>query len=159
MSGIQIIQTLEGLDVAIDFAARLENEQLGELRDSVGVLIEGQTKRRIRDEKTSPDGSPWPDNGRDNPIMVESGALADSIFSSVSGEEIQIGTPLIYGAQRHFGGIIKAKNAPRLVFSISGKTVAVPQVEQLARPFLGLSSENSDELEMMLADYLGGLVQ
>ncbi|MFA0026812.1 phage morphogenesis protein, partial [Vibrio sp. 10N.261.49.A5] len=31
-----------------------------ELLDSLGGIVESQTRRRIADEKTAPDGSPWP---------------------------------------------------------------------------------------------------
>lgn len=154
MSGIQIDFRLEGLDVAIDFAARLESAEMGELRENIGVLIEGQTTRRIRSEKTSPDGETWEDNGRDNPIMEDSGDLADSIFSQVAGDDIEVGTPLIYGAQRHFGGTIKAKDAPKLVFTVGGKTVAVEEVTQHARPFLGVSADNGVEIEAMVESFL-----
>ncbi|MEL6785122.1 MAG: phage virion morphogenesis protein, partial [Pseudomonadota bacterium] len=122
MSGLSLNLTLEGMDLAMDFATRLSALDMGELREGVGGLIESQTKRRIMSEKTSPDGEAWADNGRDNPIMNDTGSLNDSIAYAVAGENITVGSGLIYAAQRQFGGVIKAVNAQRLVFTVGGKT-------------------------------------
>ncbi|MBO6553254.1 MAG: phage virion morphogenesis protein [Roseitalea sp.] len=146
--------TAEGLEEAIAAIAAYENLDKRELLEGVGALVESQTKRRIMSEKQSPGGEAWPDNNADNPVMVLSGALHDSIAFQVDGEAIFVGSSLVYAAQRHFGGVIKAKNAEKLAFTINGQTVFVDQVEQPAREFLGISADNASEIEQAVVAFL-----
>lgn len=46
-----------------------------------------------------------------------------------------VGTNLIYARQREYGGVIKAKNAPFLVFEIDGRIIRTKSVYQPATPY------------------------
>lgn len=65
-----------------------------------------------------------------------SGDLARSINYKVKGNRVVIGTNLKYGRIHEFGGTIKAKNSPFLVFRIGKQWISVKQVVIPDRPFL-----------------------
>ena len=75
------------------------NDYKAELLDSIGAVVESQTRRRIADEKTAPDGSawaPWSDayaktrHGNQSLLQGE-GALLDSIEYQVERGKVRIG--------------------------------------------------------------------
>ncbi|MBU2713732.1 phage virion morphogenesis protein [Zooshikella sp. WH53] len=53
-----------------------------------------------------------------------------------------------------FGGTIKPKNGRYLVFPLGEQTIFAKEVNIPARPFMGLSEENIDEVEQTLSDFL-----
>ncbi len=72
---------------------------------------------------------------------VKTGTLKRYLHSSKptrkSGRwEVQVGTNLRYAAIHEYGGIIKAKNKPFLVFKIDGKLIFTKSVQIPARPYL-----------------------
>lgn len=134
--------------------ARLNDAELAELLYVVSVLIEDQTKLRIADEKTSPDGEPWAPwsaryagtrnakNSRRHSLLVGEGDLRDSIQSFTrgfgSGSEAVVGSPLIYAATHQFGDA--SRNIP-------------------ARPYLGISADNHQKIEELVAGQIEDLLQ
>lgn len=129
--------------------ARLSPELLAQMSDEVGALIEDQTKRRIADDKTAPDGTPWASWSASyearikkrnritaRSLLVGEGNLRDSIQNLVTGTEIRVGTNLEYGAMHQFGGT-KAQ-FPNLWSDIP------------ARPYLGLSIADRTEIEDLI---------
>lgn len=123
--------------------ARLSPGLLAQLSDEVGALVEDQTKRRIADEKTAPDGTPWApwspkyasrlqrrNKVTARSLLVGEDNLRDSIQNLVTGTDIVVGSNLIYAAIHQFGG------------DTSRGHPAIP-----ARPYLGLSIENATEVE------------
>lgn len=123
--------------------AQSKLESLGgiipDLMESVGVLVEGQTRRRLATEKTSPDGEPWelrsPGYAQSlrpgTSILIRSGGMLDSIASEARGNEVSVGSDLVYAAIHQFGGTPDMAPGP----------AAVP-----ARPFLGVSDDNETEI-------------
>ena len=97
----------------------------------VGGLVQRQTVTRIRSEKTAPSGAAWAGwakstarrKRKGDGLMVETGRLMGSISASVAGDTAVIGTNVFYGAFHQEG-------TPKM----------------LARPFLGLSKANEDEV-------------
>jgi phage virion morphogenesis protein len=148
MVGVAIQTSLDAVS-AIKTLSRLSSTELDLISYEVGSLIEDQTKRRIADEKTAPDGTPWapwsaryaeslkrPNRVSPRSLLVGDGNLLESIQNYTAGEQIEVGTPLIYGAVHQFG----YKGIP-------------------ARPYLGLSSENSREIEDLVMERLQELLQ
>jgi phage gpG-like protein len=145
MSGVQI-----QVDIPSDEVDR-RLSRLGllpnfEFLDSIGALVVSQTQRRIDTEKTSPEGEAWKANHKGTDTLVESGALRDTIDHEIDGKSILVGSPLIYARIHQFGGTIVPKEAAHLVFEIGGKTVFVDEVTIPARPFLGISAANQNEI-------------
>ena len=148
MSGVALIISGEEMlaRVAEKLNAAGRRMLLGEMLDGVGALVASQTQRRIAEEKRGPDGKawkPWSEetarrrSGTQSLLFYE-GHLAGSIDHEVAGDEVRVGSGLVYAAIHQFGG-----KAGR------GRQVEIP-----ARPYLGLSDENRDEIEAVVTDWL-----
>lgn len=151
----------ESVDLAL-LDARLQalsDIDLRPLMDALGFEGEAQTRRRIETEKTAPDGTPWEPNKTGNPILEQAGHLLDSITYALRGDdEVEWGSNRIYAAIHQFGGTIKPKDAPYLQFQVNGQWVRVDKVEIPARPYLGISDENWQDMAAIINDYVDGLL-
>ena len=121
----------------------LSRMDLAPLMDEIGATVESQTRRRLSEEKESPDGEVWP--GWSQPysttrhgghsLLEGDGDLVDSIHSVASADEVHVGSNLVYAAIHQFGGEDVGSNIP-------------------ARPYLGLSADNLREIEAAVDDFL-----
>ena len=130
---------------------------MGHLLDLVGALVESQTQKRIHEQKTAPDGTPWPEwsekykaTRHKNQSMLEShGDLLTSIdhvvHAGLGESEVEVGSRLRYSAAQNYGAH----------FSIvsTHHEVNIP-----ARQYLGLSDDNTRELDELVVNYLGTLL-
>ncbi|WP_051340944.1 phage virion morphogenesis protein [Azospirillum halopraeferens] len=115
------------------------------LLDSLGGLVESQTRRRLSQDKEGPNGEPWPDwsdsykaTRRTGHHLLEStGTLIDSVHYMVRGDAVEVGSGMVYAAIHHFGGAEAGK----------------PEIP--ARPWLGVSEEDGREIDEVLGDWLG----
>lgn len=121
--------------------AMLSHLRLSQLYDTLGSEIESQTRRRISEEKTDPDGDEWdewseayaaarPSRGG---LLDLGGGLVDSIAYEVAGDAIIVGSNLVYA----------------LVHQEGHKDMGIP-----ARPYLGVSEENLDDLGQLVVDFI-----
>lgn len=123
----------------------------GDLRPALAeigeVLIESTKQRFV--SQTGPDGQPWPENspvtierkGRNQPLIDITGNLMDAIYYNLVGNDaLEIGSPMQYAAMQQFGGT-KAE-FPFLWGDIP------------ARPFLGISDEDRDEILTIVRTHL-----
>ncbi len=159
MSGLSIAVNVTGLEAVARRIGRLGLFDRALVLENAGALVESQTRRRISDEKTAPDGSAWKANAEGNPILVRSGHLLASIHHKTGGDEVRIGSGLVYSAIHQFGGTITPKKAKALFFTVGGKNVAAQKVTIPARPYLGFSEENKHEIERELTTYIGVLLR
>ena len=159
MASVAIEVQEQGLERALRSIERVTGWDQFELLDIVGRLIQLQTRRRIETEKTAPDGTPWPENRNQTPTLYASGALHNSIDYRATLSAITVGSPLIYAAIHHFGGVIKPKKAKALSFMAGGDRVFAKSVTIPARPYLGLSPDNVDEIEGVVGEFIEGLLQ
>lgn len=150
----------EGLEAVDKALSRLDPLPAGELMEGIARMVQEQTRRRITNEKRAPSGAAWPPNRSGTPILYQSGALARSIDYLVSGETAIVGSGLVYAGVHQHGGTIKPKKAKRLVFRMGNKTIFARKVTIPARPYLGLSAENAedviDQVGRFLQKKLGG---
>ena len=110
---------------------RLERIPVEQMVAFTSSMIVEQTRARISDEKTSPDGTPWQDwsenyKKRREPqhsLLQSTDALLNSITDNVMGEQSQIVANEVYAAAQHFGH----NHIP-------------------ARPFMGISTDNYEEI-------------
>lgn len=115
-----------------------------QLLDEVGFLLSEQTRDRLINEKTSPDGDAWPawspayaaTRGSNHSLLIGEGSagLEGSIQHVVDGDAVEVGSNLVYAAIHQFGGAEVGKNIP-------------------ARAYLGLSDENTAELHQLVIDH------
>lgn len=99
---------IEGIDTA-------PKQQLGE---GIGRLVQEQTRQRIEEDKTAPDGTPWRENRSNNPILFQSGALSRSVDYVADHDGVTVGSGMIYASVHQGGKTIKPKSKKALVFQL-----------------------------------------
>jgi len=129
------------------YRAQQRIEKLGaiakrDLLDGVLGELEDQTHRRIQEEKYGPDGTQWPNwldsyaatRHSGHSLLMGEGDLDDSLTSLIIDDNSgAMGSNLIYAATHQFGD--EDRNI-------------------VARPFLGISQENYDDLAAIVDDFL-----
>ena len=120
---------------------KLQRTRTRGLLDVLGAELESQTRRRIDEEKTSPDGEPWPEwsdayaqtRHGNHELLENEGHLLDSIQYVVDVPDVEVGSNIVYAAAHNDG---------------SGN---IPQ-----RQFIGVSDENEADLLERVNDYMRG---
>lgn len=120
---------------------RLSRLQTSRLLDILGSELESQTRRRIREEKTDPDGvawAPWSDDYKayrsgKGGLLELSGDLGDSITYEVGQDAVTVGSNLVYA----------------LVHQEGDEDMGIPE-----RPYLGVSDENIADLGELVLDFV-----
>lgn len=159
-------------------------ERLGSLRtplNDIAEYLHQSVDSRAR-RQVGPDGSPWAPlsprtikRKKGNKILRESGALLDTLRHRVTNDELDFGTDRPYGAIHQFGGKIEhAARSQQVYFKEKGGVVGNRFVkkrqsnfsqwvshgahtsEMPARPYLGLSSEDENEVLEIIGRYLKG---
>lgn len=144
------------------------NELLARLNQMSGVdkagvmnaIAEGlrtSTLERFRSEE-SPEEIRWKPSIRaarqGGKTLTKSVGLKNSIRVQADETGAAIGTNLVYAATQQFGDerTIRAKASKYLRFQIDGRWVSVPSVRVNipARPFLGISKEDEEEIRAIL---------
>ncbi|MCB1535529.1 MAG: phage virion morphogenesis protein [Rhodoblastus sp.] len=158
--GVGIVVEISGLKLAESLLAKILAFDETELLTAIGAMGESQTRRRISDEKTAPDGAAWPPNREGTSILLRTGGnLLGSVAYIVGSGEVQWGASWEFAHIHQDGAKISAKNAKALFFRIGGQKVAAKSVTIPARPFVGLSDDNRKEIEELVTDVFGRLVQ
>lgn len=131
-------------------------ERVGDLRTpllDIGEYLQQATDQRFR-QQVAPDGSPWAPlspttlaRKKGSRILRESGLLQDTLRHQVDGDELRFGTDRPYGAVHQFGQSRGASGKNR-------RGSPIPWGDIPARPFLGLSREDEDEILAIVSDYL-----
>lgn len=160
---------LEGMREAKGaFAALLDHgNDLTPLADNMGHSLANSAVHRLAVTNVGPDGTPWPDSARTRARGGRtqydrgSGGLAGSITHEVGarGTATEIGSNKPYAAMRQFGGTIVPRSAGGfLVFEAYNdegqlEKIFARSVTQPARPYLGVSPDDADELAGLALDY------
>ncbi|MHB1305353.1 MAG: phage virion morphogenesis protein [Acidiphilium sp.] len=122
-------------------------------RRLLGVLGErlvNSTKDRFATNQ-APDGTSWAalnpayaEIRNPKPILVQSGALRDSIHAEVGTSFVRVGSSMIYAGVHQFGATIRPQTAKALVFRLGAgsEIVRVQSVRIPARPYLGISADD-----------------
>lgn len=159
MDGVGIVIDASELKRIAPYFSRLGDFDRASLLSDIGALGESQTRRRITDEKSSPDGAPWPPNLAGTPTLVETGQhLLASVAFVAGSDQVEWGAGWEFAHIHQFGATISPKNARALVFQLGGRTVRAKKVTIPARPFVGLSADNAEEIEELVTDVLAGML-
>lgn len=129
----------------------------------IAFLGENSTRARFRSQ-TGPDGARWKPSLRaqltGGKTLTRDGHLGDSVGSYVNDKSAVWGVNRLYAAIHQFGGTIRAKGARGLRFAIPGiGWRTVPQVSIPARPFLGLSDSDRQDILDLVNDHLSHLMR
>ena len=148
-----------GLDTAMGKAvSHLANKKL--LLASIGETLASGAKGRFVSEE-DPEGKEWQPSRRaqeeGGKTLTDTAQLRDSIDYATTTDKVMVGSNKAYAAIHQFGGTIKPKHAKRLKFKGSGgKDVFVKEVTIPARPFIGVSKEDMQEVKATIGDFLAG---
>ncbi len=149
MAGVFLTITPSGLEPVLAYLQQLQ-EKTGDLQPvlaDIGEHLIKSTQERRRTQ-TDPDGNAWEPlsattialKGHDH-ILFKDGYLFDELNYDVDPLALYFGTPKEYGAMMQVGGVTSPKSwMPR-------KTIP-------ARPFLGLSQDDQQQILDLLAAYL-----
>lgn len=164
MSGVALVVDLIDLPAVEALVTRLERFDAADLLTDIAAIGEMQTRRRIEEEKTAPDGTVWKPNRAGTPILLRTGEhLRDSIASSATATSAEWGSSWEYAHVHEDGAVIRPRygQALKFWFVTDGATafVTAKQVTIPRRPFVGLSAENGREIEAICTDHLGRLVR
>lgn len=135
-----------------------------EIRGALSSIAEGlrtSTVERFTEEK-SPEGKKWKPSIRaqeeGGKTLTKTSQLKTSIRSEVSDSGLAVGTNDIRAATHQFGDerTIRAKNKQYLTFKIGGqwKNVTSVKVNIPARPFLGISKEDEQDIRDVLGEII-----
>ena len=122
------------------------------------------TLERFRRSK-GPDGRRWKPSIRAATVggktLIDSAQLRNSIKSYSDEKGFAVGTNVKHGATHQFGEpgrTIRAKTRKGLRFQVGGRWVTKKQVKVSipARPFLGLSEEDMEEIKATVEDFIEG---
>lgn len=131
---------------------------LTDLMEGFGLTLESSVTDRF-DSESAPDGSKWTpsirakqDGGK---TLSDTARLRQSVHSVAGAKQVEVGTNLIYAGVHQFGATIRAKSSKGLRFQLPGGLGwrRIMAVEIPARPFLGLSSDDIEELLAQTEDY------
>jgi len=167
----EIVIKMDGADAVRErlrgISARVSN--LSPIMRAIGDRVVEQTKRRFEAGGPAPDGTPWKSPKTPNPKRIRtltvSGHLRDSMHFELRGQNtVVIGSNRVYAAIHQLGGttkahIIRPRNKGGLFWPGAKhpmKSVRHPGSVIPARPFLGLSTANSNELLGLINEYIAG---
>lgn len=129
------------------------------LMERFGIVLETSTIERFDNER-APDGTPWLPSLRakatGGKTLTDTARLKQSVRFIASPDQVEIGTNVIYARVHQEGATIRAKGDGRLKFRLAGglgfrspRQVVIP-----ARPFLGVSADDQEELLGQAADWV-----
>lgn len=157
MAGVSIQVDVGDFDRAFRALRPIFDFEPDELMSAIGALGESQTRRRIESEKTSPEGDPWLPNRKGTSILMETGQhLLYSVAWTASADEAVWGAAWEFAHVHQHGATIVPKNAAFLaVPNPAGGIFRAKEVTIPARPFLGISTENAEEIIDEVTDHFG----
>jgi phage gpG-like protein len=160
MDGISITIDLSQFDAGLARIGPVLAFNPGDLAAEIGALGESQTRRRIDEEKSAPDGTPWQPNRAGTPTLKQTGRnLLDSVGFVSDGDSAEWGASWEYAHVHQEGAVIKPKTAKVLMFQGANGAVFAKSVTIPARPFVGLSDANRAEMADLVTDFFGDLVR
>ncbi|USE82030.1 phage virion morphogenesis protein [Acinetobacter tibetensis] len=130
------------------------------LMHNIGSILEHNTKQRIN-TGIGTDDKPWQKSWRakmqGGTTLRDTSRLYNSIKYTVldGGKRVIVGTNVFYAPVMHFGATIRAKSGKYLKFKTTmGGWAQVQSVIIPARPFLGMSVDDSQEVLFEIEEHL-----
>lgn len=137
-----------GLDKRLGKLAEIMAKRQAML-SAVGEALVSSTNQRFQDGK-GPDGKTWEpsarawedgvDDGGFGKTLADTGRLMHSIDYATTPDSVMVGSNVAYARIHQMGG-----KAGR------GRKVSIP-----ARPYLGVSEEDKEEVQTIIADFMRG---
>lgn len=133
------------------------------LMDAIGAYGVSSTQQRFLDQQAA-DGTKWKPSRRamatGGQTLRRSARLFSSLTFQATAASVAWGTNVLYASTHQFGATIRAKAGGKLKFrGLNGNAVFVDQVTLPARPFLGISALDTQRIEQIAGDWMGGLAR
>lgn len=131
---------------------------------AIGEGLRESTVRRF-ETSTGPDGKRWKTSIRaketGGKTLIQTARLRNSIHTEYDESGVAVGTNDIRAATHQFGDsgrVIRPRKKRLLRFRIKGQWVSVKKVsvDIPARPFLGISEEDDEEIRTILDGMMKG---
>lgn len=160
MAGIRLEGDVRKLLHRLQFYSELDKKAINNV---LSQGVRSSTVRRFKIGK-GPDGKKWKTSIRASAeggkTLVQSARLRNSIRRKADAGGFAVGTNVIYAATHQYGArrVIRARKAKLLRFQVDGHWAAAKKVliHIPARPFLGLSDEDMDEIRETMEDFMNG---
>lgn len=131
------------------FALSKDMDDLKPVMGAIGGVLESSTRLRIAQTKTDADGKAWADlsdatkaaKGKRGSILVHRGGLLRSITHEASKNSVIVGSSMLY-AKWHQEGTRNKDGTQKMP----------------ARPFLGMSADDYNDVGELLNEWLSGLI-
>ena len=157
MSGVTLKVEALGIEEAESRLRRLvlAGQDMTPAMNSIGEYLVRTTRDRFDDEE-GPDGTPWKPLSENtkarkrrnaDKILTLDGYLRGNLVYRSTPHSVDVGSPFIYAGTHQFG-------AERGSFGSTSKGTPIPWGDIPARPFLGLSDADGDELTDILRDHI-----
>ncbi len=140
---------------------KLQNIDVKGINSAIAEGFRTSTLDRFKESK-DPAGKRWQTSIRaaseGGKTLVQTAQLRNSIRSKADKSGAAVGTNVKYAATHQFGAkrTIRAKSSKGLRFNVGGHWVTKDKVKVNipARPFLGISKEDEEEIKSILEDAL-----
>lgn len=153
MAGARIEVSLDSEEVRTAINNLLAaSVDLTPLMRSIGEHLLTTTRERFVDQK-GPDGVPWAPLSEStkrrnvDKILTESGILQGQLAYQARSDQVEVGSPTIYAGTHQFG-------ASKGAFGSTSGGSPIPWGDIPARPFLGLSTDDEDEIAAIVSRFL-----
>jgi phage virion morphogenesis protein len=154
--GLKIEVEISGFERAARVLDHLSALDIHDLLDQVGETIETQIRYRLKIQKVGPQGEPWPElspkyeawkqKHSRGELLELHGKLIDTVQHRVSDDKLEVGSDRDYASAMHFGFVAEGAFAKAISEKYASSVVGgIP-----ARPYMGLSDENVDEIEKVI---------
>lgn len=144
------------VQAALNEAARRASDLTG-LMDVIGAALVSSAQGRF-EVAAGPDGLPWRPSLRAmtqrGQTLLDSGRLRQSLTHRPSRDQVEVGTNVIYAGVHQFGATIRARTSKGLRFKVGDRWVTKREVTIPPRPFLGLDTEDRQEIIELAADWM-----
>nr|WP_317357904.1 phage virion morphogenesis protein [uncultured Tyzzerella sp.] len=139
----------------------LEDTNFSKINKNIAQSLRTSTLDRFKRQE-SPENKKWEKRKYGNSrkkLLKNTGTLRNSIKSKADKKVATVGTNLEYASTHQFGvknRRIKAKNSKLLKFKIGNRWISTKEVTVNipARPFLGISEEDKEEIKDILEYYV-----
>lgn len=142
----------------------LSNLDKKSLNEALAEGLRESTLERFKQSR-APSGKRWKTSIRaaesGGKTLIDTAQLRNSIKSAADESGLAVGTNVVHAATHQIGvsnRTIRAKTAKGLRFRVNGHFVTKQQVQVSipARPFLGVSDDDMDEIKATVEDFVGG---
>lgn len=123
----------------------------------IGEHLVSSTKQRFK-TGTAPDGSKWPESIRakeeGGQTLRDTSNLFNSITYHARPDLVEVGTNNKIAPVHQKGRTIKTKQSRYLHFKVGGRWARKKKVKIPARPFIGISDDDRQAIDDIIAEHL-----